>query len=112
MPSLKKPSKDKDKDKTGAGGRKKLGTILVDLGFFDDAQLWELLDEAKSTGSRIGEAAVNRGLISAEQLLQALAEQYGMKPRQPVGNQADAGCVAARPRNDVQRLQGAAALVQ
>jgi type IV pilus assembly protein PilB len=60
-------------------GRKKLGTVLVDLGFLDDAQLWELLDEAKSTDLRVGEVAVNRGLITGEQLMQAMAEQHGLK---------------------------------
>jgi len=73
-PTLKKPG-----EKRPATGRRKLGQVMVDLGFIDEAQQWELLDEAKNTSQRIGEAAVARGLITAEQLLQALAEQHGLK---------------------------------
>ena len=70
----KKPVKSKDRD---LGGKKKLGQILVDLGFLDDSQLWELLDEAKSTGLRVGEAAVNRGLITGDPgCCRRLAEQW------------------------------------
>ena len=53
--------------------------MLIDLGFIDDDQLWELLDEAKTTGQRIGEVAAARGLINEEQLLQALADQSNLK---------------------------------
>ncbi len=60
------------------GGRK-LGQVLVDLGFIDDDQLWELLDEAKTTDQPIGQVAVSRGLLNEEQLQQALAEQHGLK---------------------------------
>src|SRR5262249_24409713 len=66
-----KPSRD--------GGRRKLGQVLVDLGFIDEDQLWEVLDEAKTTGQLAGQAAVARGLITEEQLLQALGEQHGLK---------------------------------
>ncbi|HYV37724.1 MAG TPA: ATPase, T2SS/T4P/T4SS family, partial [Gemmataceae bacterium] len=60
------------------GGRK-LGQVLVDLGFIDDSQLWEMLDEGKSSGVPIGQVAVSRGLISEDQLFQALADQFGLK---------------------------------
>jgi type IV pilus assembly protein PilB len=60
------------------GGRK-LGQVLVDLGFIDDAQLWEILDEAKNTNTPTGQVALARGLITEEQLLQALADQFGLK---------------------------------
>jgi type IV pilus assembly protein PilB len=60
------------------GGRK-FGQVLVDLGFIDDAQLWEILDEAKTSGVPIGQAALGRGLITEEQLMTALADQFGLK---------------------------------
>jgi type IV pilus assembly protein PilB len=60
------------------GGRK-LGQVLVDLGFIDEDQLWEVLDYAKAESLQIGQAAVNRGLITDEQLLQALGDQCGLK---------------------------------
>jgi type IV pilus assembly protein PilB len=61
------------------GGGRKLGQVLVDLGFIDDDQQWEILDEAKNSGKPIGQVAVSRGLITDEQLLTALAEQHGLK---------------------------------
>src|SRR5207237_3890094 len=63
----------------GDGGRSKLGQVLVDLGFLEEDQLWDLLEEARNSGQKIGEAALAKGLINEDQLLQALAEQYGMK---------------------------------
>jgi type IV pilus assembly protein PilB len=78
----KKPApakKEKEKENKNDGGRRKLGQILVDLGFIDDDQLWEVLDEAKNRGLLTGQAAVQKGLITEEQLLQALAEQNNLK---------------------------------
>ncbi|MFO0878767.1 MAG: ATPase, T2SS/T4P/T4SS family [Gemmataceae bacterium] len=74
---VKKPvAKAKD---TGGGGRRKIGQVLIDLGFIDEDQLWEILEEAKSTGQLTGQVAVARGLINEDQLIQALAEQNNLK---------------------------------
>src|SRR5262245_21056610 len=61
----KKPPKKASAGKgigAGRGGRK-LGQVMVDLGFIDDDQLWELLDEAKNTGQLTGQVALARGLL-------------------------------------------------
>jgi type IV pilus assembly protein PilB len=66
---------------TGAGrvvGRR-LGQVLVDLGYVDEGQLWEILDEAKNMGLPLGQIAVSRGIITETQLMQALADQYSLK---------------------------------
>jgi type IV pilus assembly protein PilB len=65
--------------KEPSGGRKKLGQIIVDLGFLDEDQLWDLLNEARENGQLIGQTAVGKGLITEDQLSQALAEQFGLK---------------------------------
>ena len=62
-----------------SGGRRKIGQVLVDLGFIDDEQLWGILEEAKSSSQPAGQVAVSRGLINQDQLLQALGEQHGLK---------------------------------
>ena len=67
-----KPSKDR-------GGRRKIGQVLIDLGYIDEDQLWEILEEAKNTSQLTGQVAVNKGLINDDQLLQALAEQNNLK---------------------------------
>src|SRR5437879_2064842 len=61
------------------GGTRKLGQVLIDLGFIDEDQLREVLDEGKNSGTQTGQAAVARGLITEEQLIQALADQHGLK---------------------------------
>jgi type IV pilus assembly protein PilB len=60
-------------------GKRKLGQVLVDLGFIDENQLWELLDESRQNNQLLGQTAVNRGLITEDQLYQALAEEHNLK---------------------------------
>jgi len=74
QPAAKKPAAA-----AKAAGPRKFGQVLVDLGFIDDDQLWEVLDEAKNNAMLTGQTAVARGLINEDQLLQALAEQHGLK---------------------------------
>jgi type IV pilus assembly protein PilB len=62
-----------------SGGKRRFGQVLVDLGFVDEDQLWEVLEEAKNTAQPVGQVAVARGLINEDQLLQALGEQHGLK---------------------------------
>ncbi len=99
VPAAKPPApsvKPKDKDKPAvsvnkmkpkpvrantankSGGRR-IGQVLVDLGFIDENQLFEVLEDARAEGTLTGQAAIQRGLITEAQLYQALAEQFGMK---------------------------------
>ncbi len=59
---------------------RRLGQILVDLGFISDDQLESLLEEHQShPGVLLGKLAESQGLINEDQLAQALAEQWGMQ---------------------------------
>jgi len=59
---------------------RRLGQILVDLGFITDEQLELLLEEQQQRpGELIGKVAESMGLITDEQLAQALAEQMSMQ---------------------------------
>ena len=59
---------------------RRLGQILVDLGFCSDEQLEVLLEEQQQRpGELIGKVAQDMSLITEEQLAQALAEQMGMQ---------------------------------
>ncbi len=59
---------------------RRIGQVLVDLGFLTDEQLEMLLDEQEQrTGEMLGQIAINLNLISEEQLVQALAEQMNMQ---------------------------------
>ena len=59
---------------------RRLGQVLVDLGFITDEQLEALVEEqAQRPGEMIGQVAVGMGLINDTQLAQGLAEQFGMQ---------------------------------
>lgn len=66
--------------------QRKLGQILVDLGYLDEDQLWDVLEEQKqSPGEVIGQVAKRMGFVDEDQITEALAEQFGM----PVINLAE-----------------------
>ncbi len=59
---------------------RRIGQILVDLGFLSDDQLQMVLDEQEQQpGALFGKIAEEMQLITDEQLIQALAEQLGMQ---------------------------------
>jgi type IV pilus assembly protein PilB len=59
--------------------QRRLGQILVDLGYLTEDQLWDVLEEQKqSAGEVIGQVAVRLGLVTDPQITEALAEQWGM----------------------------------
>ncbi len=59
---------------------RRLGTILVDMGYMDEEGLWKVLEEQKrSDGELLGKVAVRLGVSKEEQVLKALGEQLGMK---------------------------------
>jgi len=59
---------------------RRLGQILVDLGYLTEDQLWDVLEEQKqSPGEIIGRVAVRMGLVTDAQISEALAEQWGMQ---------------------------------
>lgn len=60
--------------------KRRLGQILVDLGYINEDQLWDILEEQKkSPGEVIGRVAIRMGLVSDTQVSEALAEQCGMQ---------------------------------
>lgn len=65
--------------------QRKLGQILVDLGYLTDDQLWDILEQQKQTSGLIGQVAVRMGMVTDAQVTEALAEQWGM----PVINLAE-----------------------
>jgi len=65
------------------GSGRRIGQVLIDLGFLDEDQLWDILEEAKNNAQPTGQVAVGRGLITEEQLLQALADQHSLKVLNP-----------------------------
>ena len=59
---------------------RRIGQVLVDLGFVTDDQLEALLEEQRAQpGERLGKIAEDMALITDDQLAQALAEQMNMQ---------------------------------
>ncbi|TWT73435.1 Type II/IV secretion system protein [Posidoniimonas polymericola] len=59
---------------------RRLGQILVDMGFITDEQLELVVDEQKQhPGQPIGRVAMDMGLVTEDQLVQALAEQMSLQ---------------------------------
>ena len=59
---------------------RRIGQVLVDMGFITDEQLELLVDEqTQHPGQLLGRVAIDLGLIDDEQLAQALAEQLSLQ---------------------------------
>ncbi|MBL4885441.1 MAG: Flp pilus assembly complex ATPase component TadA [Planctomycetaceae bacterium] len=59
--------------------RRKLGQVLVDLGYMTEDQLWDVLEEQnQSPGELIGQVAIRLGVATDAQVTESLAEQHGM----------------------------------
>ncbi|HEV3167119.1 MAG TPA: ATPase, T2SS/T4P/T4SS family [Isosphaeraceae bacterium] len=59
---------------------RRLGTVLVDLGYLDEDKLWKVLEEQKRSPSELlGRVAVRLNLVTEDQVMKALGEQLGMK---------------------------------
>ena len=59
---------------------RRIGQVLVDLGFIDEDRLDMLLEEQQQRpGEMFGQIAISMGLITDDQLAQALAEQMSMQ---------------------------------
>ena len=50
---------------------RRLGTILVDMGYLDEETLWKVLEEQKRSGTELlGKVAVRMGLVKEDQVLE------------------------------------------
>lgn len=59
---------------------RRIGQVLVDMGFITDEQQELLVDEQhEHPGQLLGKVAIDMGLINEEQLIQALAEQLSLQ---------------------------------
>ena len=60
---------------------RKLGTILMDMGYIEEDTLWKILEAQKAapTPELIGQTAVRLGVCTEENILRALSEQLQMK---------------------------------
>jgi hypothetical protein len=73
-----------------------LGRILIAAGLLSEEQLAQALQDQAQTGRRLGEIIVQRGFISGPALANALAEQHGGVLKTEYGFASGLGGVVAR----------------
>jgi len=93
-PAARKPTPAKKHTHIDAN-TKQLGQKFIDLGFMDDLQLEAIYEDMRTLESRLGDLALERKLVTEDQLLQATAEVHGMR----VANLED-----AKPHPDAVKL--------
>jgi len=60
-------------------GRPRLGQVLIDMGVITQEQLKQALAHQQDTGGTLGQSLTDLGMISGEDLLNGLATQFGMQ---------------------------------
>lgn len=78
-PPARKPASTKNRLQHVDSNSRLLGQKLVDLGFVDDAQLDSMYEDMRTGETKLEDIAIQRGLVTDEQLLTARAEAHGMK---------------------------------
>ena len=59
---------------------RKIGQVFVDLGFIDEDQLDQLLEEQQQrSGEKLGQVGIALGMLNEDQITQALAEQLNLR---------------------------------
>ena len=58
--------------------QRRLGDVIVELGFADRESVEAAIAEAKATGRRVGQTLVERGTVDTAELARALAERNGL----------------------------------
>lgn len=59
--------------------RIRLGDVLIQKGIITEEQLTQALDEQKKVGGLLGETMVNMGMVSEDKLIDVLCEQLGIE---------------------------------
>ena len=89
---------------------RRIGQILVDLGYLTEDQLWDVLEEQKqSPGEVLGQVAVRLELVTDEQVRSTFERMAAVVDEQNAG---DTAYTPMAPALDGQAYQAALALVK
>ena len=64
--------------------QQRLGALLVEMGFIDDAQLASALEEQQRSDKRLGKILVEASILSEDRLVHALSRQLGIEACDPI----------------------------
>ncbi|MCR9334941.1 GspE/PulE family protein [Vibrio alginolyticus] len=85
--------------------RKRLGDLLVEEGIVSEEQIQQALNAQRSTGQRLGDALIDLGFITEKQMLDFLSQQLGL-PLIDLGRApVDAEAVQILPEVHARRLR-------
>ena len=82
-----------------------LGTLLIEDGLINEAQLASALAESTQTGERIGETVVRHGWATEDDIARLLAEQVRLDYLQRASIFFDGEALGRLTREDAQRLE-------
>jgi len=85
--------------------RKRMGDILLDAGVITNEQLTEALAEQKASNKRLGQILIEKGFISEEKLMEVLAEQLGVEKVNLYNYNIDPSVATSIPTYLAQRYQ-------
>lgn len=88
--------------------RKFIGEYLLEKGLINAKQLKEALEESKKTNRRVGDILVKHGYVREEDIYSALSEQLGIAFIDVTSYQFDAASVKLIPKEAAERLQAIA----
>ena len=92
--------------KNGKKPKARVGDILVEAGLVTNQQVEEALQEqASGKRKRIGLILIEKGLITEDQLLEALAHKFGLKVIDLEETQIDPQALKKVPRDRIIRMQ-------
>ncbi|MCG8673099.1 MAG: Flp pilus assembly complex ATPase component TadA, partial [Pseudomonadales bacterium] len=83
----------------------RIGDLLVQKGLISNDQLMQALDEQKRSGKKIGKAVVDLGLVTEGQLLQALADHFGYPYVDLIRFKLNNDLILSMPENQARRYR-------
>jgi type IV pilus assembly protein PilB len=63
---------------TRTGAMRRIGDVIVQLGFAERGVVERVVDEGRARGTPLGQSLIDAGLVDSKQLAQALAERNGL----------------------------------
>ena len=103
---------DRPEDSGTGSGRPLLGTLLIDRGFVNPAQLAEALAVGTQTGARLGEIVVQRSWASEDDVAKLLAEQWQLGYVDRASIFFDPHALGRLSREEAQRLEALPTRIQ
>ncbi len=85
------------------GGQKQIGQMLIERGLLTAEQLNQALETQRQTTQLVGEVLVDLGFVEKQALYEALATQMGIPYLEVSPDTIDVGVATLLPKEEAQR---------